>query len=275
MLSFLQNRAVLSLVVLVVLGVALGVARDRALRRGKPFVVQATARSILAPSQMAFSTVAAASQHAVRILRPRSALLKENASLRSEVARLELENMRLREASAENSRLRQALRLQDSLTLKMVAAEIISRKESNWFDTATINRGSRAGIAKGDAVITQRGLLVGQILEVDPFTSQIVSITDSSSAIGAMVQRSRSSGILQGQGGDYLILSLFSKDADVTESDIVISSGVGQVIPKGFEIGRVVMVERKEIEGTTSVQVRPGMSFDEVEQVFVVKPDKP
>ncbi len=275
MLSFLQNRAVLSLVVLVVLGVALGVARDRAVRRGKPFVVQATVRSILAPSQMAFSTIAAAGQRAVRILRPRSALLKENASLRNEVARLELENMRLRKASAENARLRQALRLQDSLTLKMVAAQIISRKESNWFDTATINRGSRAGIARGDAVITHRGLLVGQILEVDPFTSQIVSITDSSSAIGAMVQRSRSSGILQGQGGDYLILSLFSKDADVTESDIVISSGVGQVIPKGFEIGRVVMVERKAIEGTTSVQVRPGMSFDEVEQVFVVKPDKP
>ena len=275
MLSFCQNRAVLSLAVLVVLGLALGVARDRSLRRGKSFVVQATVRSILAPSQMAFRTVAATGQRAVRILKPRSVLLKENTGLRSEVARLELENARLREASAENSRLRQALQLRDSLPLTMVAAEIISRKESNWFDTATINRGSKAGIAKGDAVITQRGLLVGQILDVDPFTSQIVSITDSSSAIGAMVQRSRSSGILQGQGGDYLILSLFSKDADVTESDVVISSGVGQVIPKGFEIGRVARVERRAVEGTTAVHVRPSMSFDRVEQVLVVKLDKP
>ena len=87
-----------------------------------------------------------------------------------------------------------------------------------------------------------------------------------------MVQRSRSNGILQGKGGDYLTLSYLPKDADVKVGDIVISSGMGQVIPKGLVIGRVAKIMHNRVLGSTAALVRPSTRFDQIEQVFVAKP---
>ncbi|OFX13893.1 MAG: rod shape-determining protein MreC [Armatimonadetes bacterium RBG_16_58_9] len=275
MLASPHNHAVLTLVALLVLGIAIGTAHNRALQHGETLLLQDVTRSVLAPSEIAFSTIAVAGKSAARIAKPRRALLRENASLRIQLQRLTRENARLREMAGENARLREALDFRESTALKMIAAEVISRRESNWFDTATIDRGTKAGVERGNAIVTRSGKLIGQVAETGPFTAQMVSLTDSNSAVGAMVQRSRCTGILQGQSTDSLVLSLFSKDADVRKSDIVISSGVGQVIPKGFEIGRVASVRRKTVDGTTSVRVIPSVAFDQAEQVFVVKLVKP
>jgi len=206
----------------------------------------------------------------VRVVRPRGSILRENARLRDEVRRLTWENARLAEAAEENARLRMLLGLKRNIPLDVVAAEVISRKAGNWFDTATIDRGRRAGIAPGDAVVNFRGL-VGQVVESNLTSSQVAAITDPASSVGAMVRRSRSSGILQGQGSDYLALSYLPKDADVKCSDVVVTSGMGGVIPKGFVIGRVVKVLREATPGTTTALVRPSVRLDEVEQVFVVR----
>jgi rod shape-determining protein MreC len=198
-------------------------------------------------------------------------ILKENKLLRDEVKRLSQENATLKEASRENIELRQALGLRRSMPLQMLPAEVISRKASVWFDTAMIDKGSRSGVVKSAAVVNFRGL-IGQIVESDLFTSQMVALTDPSSAVGAIVQRSRSSGIIQGQGADYLVLAYLPKDADIKEKDVIVSSGMGRVIPKGFPIGRVIRVKRNSLAGTTSALVRPSVRLDQVEQVFVVKP---
>ncbi|MDH7602689.1 MAG: rod shape-determining protein MreC [Armatimonadota bacterium] len=197
-------------------------------------------------------------------------ILRENALLRREVKRLTAENARLANAAQENVRLRQLLELKQNTPLKTIAAEVISRKPSNWFATATINRGRRDGVSPGDAVVDFRGL-VGQIVEADLLSARVVSITDPSSAVGAMVRRSRSSGVLQGQASDYLALTYLPKDADVKVSDVVVTSGMGRVIPKGFVIGRVVRVMRNLTTGMTTALVRPSVRFDEVEHVLVVK----
>jgi rod shape-determining protein MreC len=86
-----------------------------------------------------------------------------------------------------------------------------------------------------------------------------------------MVRRSRSSGILYGQGADYLALSHLPEHADVNESDIVVTSGMGRVIPKGFVVGRVVKVLRNSPAGGTTALVRPSVRLDEIEDVLVVK----
>lgn len=272
MLSVLREKAVLTLIVLVALGVGIGAAHDRTLDRGTPFFVQEIVSLVLRPSASVFHLAAVAADSVRNVSRPRRSILKENSDLRGEVLRLRTENALLTEAAQENARLRTALGLKQSAKLSMVAAEVISRKESTWFDTATIDRGRRAGIGKGWAVITTGWRLVGQVLETDAFTSRIVALTDSNSAVGAMVQRSRSNGFLQGQGGDYLTLSYLPKDADVKVGDVVISSGMGRVIPKGFVIGRVVKVVHNKVMGSTTALVRPSIRLDQIEQVFAVKP---
>ncbi len=272
MLSVIREKAVLTLVVLICLGVVVGIAHDHALERGASFPVQDGVNLFLRPSSVGFHCAFATIGNTGRLLRPRRAILRENTRLRNETQRLRTQNARLAEANAENARLRAALGLRQSSSLKMISAEVISRRESTWFDTASIGAGRRAGVCKGWAVVTTGWRLVGQILETDALSSRIIALTDSNSAVGAMVQRSRSNGILQGQGGDYLTLSYLPKDADIKVGDIVTSSGMGQVIPKGLVIGRVVKVVHNKVMGSTQALVRPSIRFDQIEQVFVVKP---
>ncbi|MCE5197477.1 MAG: rod shape-determining protein MreC [Armatimonadota bacterium] len=267
-----RNKTLLTLIILIAIGMTIGAAHNRQLSKGGHFALQDTVRSVLAPVDVVSHTVFSVGNVTLRVFRPRSAILRENARLRREVRRLTRENARLHEVAAEEVRLRTALNLAKSWTLDMIPAEVISRNESSWFDTATINRGRQAGVVKGSAVINYSGILVGQVVDANPFTAQIVALTDSNSSVGATIQRSRSSGVLQGQGSDYLVLAYLPKDADVKAKDLVVSSGMGHVVPKGLLIGRVVRVVRNSIAGTTSALVRPSTGFDSVEQVFAIKP---
>jgi len=269
-MSIPRNRTALYLAGLLILGTFIGIAHNRALDAGRPFVVRDAVQLVLTPVNTASRRVFALGEWLVRFIRPRGSILRENARLRREVRMLTEENARLAEAAEENVRLRTSLGLKRNVPLETVAAEVISRKASSWFDTLTIDRGRRAGITKGAAVVNFRGL-VGQVVESDLMSSQVVAITDPTSAVGAMVRRSRSSGILQGQGSGYLALTYLPKDADVSESDIVVTSGMGRVIPKGFVIGRVVRVMRSSAAGSTTALVRPSVRLDEIEEVFVVK----
>ncbi len=268
--SLLRNKTIFSLIALLVLGMALGSTHNRALETGNSFAISNIVRTALIPTEAAFHRLFAFGEWMLRFIRPRSAILRENAALRREVKRLTEENIRLREAAEENLRLRQALHLRLSMPFETVPAEIIARSGSGWFDTATIDRGRKSGINKGDAVVCVRGL-VGQVVEADDFTSQVVALTDQNSAVGAIVQRSRQAGIIQGQGPDSLVLSYLPKDADVKENDIVVSSGMGRVIPKGIPIGRVVKVIRDSVGGTTSAVVKPSARLDNTEQVLVIR----
>jgi len=275
--GFFRNKTALCLAGLLIAGMAIGVMHNRALDSGRSILIVDVVRTVLAPIDMSSHRVFQLGGWLARVSRPRSAVLKENATLRREVRRLTEENGRLAEAANENVALRRALGLKQRSPLKLIPAEVISRKDSSWFDTITIDCGTRSGIAKGAAVVDARGL-VGQVTACDPFTSEVVAITDSSSAVGAMVLRSRCTGILQGsdiiqgESSDYPVLTYLPKDADVNEGDVIVSSGRGRVIPKGFVVGRVVRVVRNSVAGSTSAVVRPSVRIDQLEQVFVVKP---
>ena len=270
MLSFLRSKTIITLIVLLLLGALIGSVQRRAQEAKRPFIVQDIVHSMLIPVNAVGRVASGIGDGFVNLLRPNHSIKKENTMLRRQVHELTFENAKLREAANENVGLKKMLGLQSTITSPRISAEVVSRDESNWFDSATINRGRNAEVENGDAVVDYRGL-VGQISEAGPFSSQIVALGDLDSAVGAMVQRSRSCGILQGQGADYLALTWLPKDADIKESDIIVSSGAGQVIPKGFVIGRVVRVMRNAPGGTTSALVRPSVKFDQIEHVFVVK----
>ncbi len=264
-----RNKLAFTMAALLIAGTLIGYAHNRALDHGRPFVIREAVRLILSPVNSGCHRVLALGEWIVRVARPRSMVLRENAALRREVKRLTQENAALADAAEENLQLKQALALKRNLPLKTISAQIIGRQASSWFDTATIDRGRRHGVRKGAAVVDFRGL-VGQVVDTDAFTSQIVALTDDDSRVGAMVRRSRCSGILYGQGQDYLVLTYLPKDADVKEDDIVVSSGIGRVIPKGFVIGRVVKVVRSSVAQNTTVIVRPSVRWDRVEYVSVV-----
>lgn len=192
-----------------------------------------------------------------------SDLQQENEELRSKVAELS-------EAQATAERLEALLGLQSTYNLQSTAARVVGESGDAWSRTVTINKGSADGIALNMPVCNSAGI-IGQVIEVAPTTSTVRLITDENSGVSAMVQSTRAQGILQGQPDGTLRLEYVTTDADVKEGDIVVSSGIGGVYPKGLPLGTVASAERPDNASYYAIIVTPASSATENnEEVLVI-----
>lgn len=226
----------------------------------KAFVVKALTISILAPVQKGISF---ASQF--------WNVYSQNRRLRQLTTELSLENQMLREAQLENLRLRQLLsfREQQKLT-SILLAEVIAREPSRQMNSLLIGCGSHLGVKKYMSVVTSQGL-VGRVVEVYPNNTALVQILmDRNCPVSAMIQRSRVSGILAYEGGNSFRLNNVPWRMDVVKGDVVISSGLGGVFPKGLQLGRVSEVFSNERELFKEIVVEPSVDFNSLEEVFVI-----
>lgn len=269
MLSYFRNVRILVLIGLLTLAVVFNVARNRAVEEGRTFVVEDVVRVVLQPLQNAGTTINRTAGNATESFRTRASLLRQNESLRAEVRKLTEENSLLKDQAEQNIRLRRALDFKTAIALPVASAQIIGRDASGWFSTCTIDRGSRDGVRPGYAVTSYLGL-VGQVSGVSPTSSNVLMLSDSSSSVGAMVQRSRVNGICQGQNSDTLILNYMPIDADVEVGDIVVSSGIGNLVPKGLPIGIIIAVAPDLTGFTKHALVKPSVKFEQLENVLVV-----
>ena len=134
----------------------------------------------------------------------------------------------------------------------------------------TIDKGSSDGFAINMPVCNSAGV-IGQIIEVSANTSTVRLITDENSGVSAMVQSTRAQGILQGQPDGTLRLEYVTTDADVQEGDIIVTSGIGGVYPKGLPLGTVSTVVREENATYYTITVTPASSDTENnEEVLVI-----
>jgi rod shape-determining protein MreC len=197
----------------------------------------------------------------------------ENARLRAELARLEAverENAVLR---SDNRDLRRLLRLTRTgpVAGRWVAAEVVARSPSTWFSTVVIDRGSRSGVATGDAVLAAGGL-VGRVLTTSPFQSVVLLLSDPASGVPIFDVRSRDVGLLSGQGASSPPLAeFFQGTANVRKGDLIATSGLGSAMPRGLMVGRVVAVRRTEFGLVTGALVEPLADLDALDAVVVVE----
>jgi rod shape-determining protein MreC len=201
-------------------------------------------------------------------MRTRGQLMRENKTLRDEVLNMSRENARLREEHAENARLRSMLDFRTAWPTKLLMAQVIAKGASQWHDTCSIDRGWRNGVAKSDPVVTPRGV-VGQVIDVGPDVSQVLLLTDQSCGVGAIVQRSRVTGICQGQQTGSLSMDYVDKEADIKVGDLIVTSGIGRIYPKGLQLGRVTKIHNTS-GYMKSADVRPSVEFDKLEEAAVV-----
>ena len=122
--------------------------------------------------------------------------------------------------------------------------------------------------------VTHEGI-VGKVLRTTPHYSDIITILDNLSSIDAIVQRSRARGIVEGQTDSSCILKYVLRTDDIETGDVIISSGLDGVYPKGLMLGRVNKVSKKSYGITQDVEVRPSVDFSRLEEVLVIlKQDK-
>jgi rod shape-determining protein MreC len=194
---------------------------------------------------------------------------EENEVLRREVGRLQLEVQKQRELAAEGRRLAGLLEFRSAVDAPSVAARVIARDPTLGFLTITIDKGTADGLAKDMAVLSPDGV-VGRVLKPGPNVSMVQLIVDRSAAAGAMIERSRAAAVVAGSGGDPpLRVDYMPNLADVKAGDLIITSGLDGIYPKGFPIGRVERVERG-VGLYKAITVRPVVDFSRLEEVLVV-----
>ena len=196
-------------------------------------------------------------------------LEEKNRQLEQTVASLKREANDLREMSLGCVRLRQLMNMKKDLAFPTVAASVTRRDRLSVFWTVLINKGSSDGIEIGFPVVTAEGV-AGRIIEVSWNASKVLLLVDYNSNIDALVQRTRSQGVLQGSGSSGCELKYVQRTQDVQVGDVVISSGLDGVFPKGLVLGTVDLVERKDAGLFQKIRVSPVLDMVKLEEVMVI-----
>lgn len=230
--------------------------------RGAVMAVTSPVRMLGAAVASPFGAIGNAAGNLTASSETLSELKEENEQLTAKVAELS-------EAKKTAERLEALVGLQSTYSLQSTAARIIGGSSDAWSDTVTLDKGSTSGFAVGMPVCSSGGV-IGQIIEVSATTSTVRLITDEQSGVSAMLQDSRAQGMLQGQADGTLRLSYITADADVKTGDIVITSGLGGVFPKGLPLGTVSSVERASNAVYYTIVVRAASTAENNEEVLVV-----
>jgi rod shape-determining protein MreC len=203
----------------------------------------------------------------------------ENRALRERVRSLETELQQRAHLAQESVRLRELLALQQAVPLDTVAAQVVGRDGVPWFRSLTLDKGESDGVQLDAAVISATGV-VGRVFAVGPHAARVQVLLDRDSGAAALVERSRVSGVVSGQvraaeqGAEDLALKYVSERADIVVGDVVVTSGLDRIFPKGLVIGRVRFVG--DVTGLfREVRVEPSARFDRLEEVLVLKGQPP
>lgn len=229
-------------------------------------------REFFAPVQGVMSEATRSIGRAIYLVVNVGRLAAENERLYKELARLMSENNRLEEYKLESERLSRLLQFKEAVPHDTVAARVIARDPSNWLSTFVIDKGRRYGIAKDMVVIAPEGL-VGRVTSVTEDTATVWPIVDPQSAVGGIIQRSRTLVLVEGLAGEAGLCALkaLTPDADIKVGDEVISSGYGGIFPKGLLIGRVQEVREARYGITKTALVKPAVDLTRLEEVLVVR----
>jgi rod shape-determining protein MreC len=240
----------------------------------KQRVVRSWAQALASPFQRVTSGAGSTGLGFFRYLGNLRNAAAENEDLRKRVEEMKIELQNARETRDENERLKGLLGLKDDGKYELVAARVIARDPSLWFDTVTINRGSSSGIELNMPVVTQGGI-VGRVVATSPWTAQIMLITDEKAAAGAAVGQlgeSNALGSVKGLGeGGLVEMRYVSGLEKVEQGDYVVTTGQDGIYPPGLNIGEVIYVKHGSATQPHVIHVRPSARLDELEEVAVLK----
>ncbi len=197
----------------------------------------------------------------------------ENEQLKQRLWQTELDLRNARQAVEENERLKGLLNLKEQKTFNQVAASVIARDSSVWFNTITIDRGSSSGIGLNMPVVTGGGI-VGRVIGVSPWTAQVMMITDEKAAAGAIIGRLGESGALgsvRGLGESNLIeMNYVSGLQTVQVGDYILTTGQDGIYPPGLNVGEVVQVKPGTTTQAHEILIRPSANLDQLKEVAVL-----
>ena len=194
---------------------------------------------------------------------------EENNNLKQQLQTMQVSLQQERAEAQRTDNLRQLLELRQRAQLDTVAAEVIAGAASPDFRTVTIDKGSSDDLATDMAVISPAGV-VGRVILPSRRASKVQLLIDRNAAAGALIERTRVQGVVMGVGDGTLVMQYVPGTSDVKTGDLVVTSGIDGIYPKGFVIGTVDHVDRG-IGAYHDITVRPAVDFSRLEEVLIVR----
>jgi rod shape-determining protein MreC len=270
-----RSRALLVALVLV----HLAVISHQVDTGGGVSLLQRAALGIVAPLQDGVGALLSGLAEAWRGYGFHRETYEENRRLAARVRELETELLARSHRAREAERLRELLSLREALPLETVAAQVVARDGVPWFRSLTVDKGRADGVTLDAPVLSPTGV-VGRVFAIGPHAARVQILLDRDCAVGVLIERSRVAGVVSGQvaGPETLaadlVLKYVENQADVVVGDVVVTSGLDRIYPKGLVVGRVRSVGRGA--GLfRDIRVEPSARFDQLEELLVVKGHAP
>ena len=197
--------------------------------------------------------------------------------LKNEADNLKLKNQELlfqvvflKEIEKENKILRESLNLNFQKEFKLSMAQIISKDISQ--DFILINKGTKDGIFKDMPVITSQKSLVGKVSGVYKNFSKVELSSSKKSSFDAKIQKEENDifGLIKGKGNSKLSLVFIPQEEEIFQNDIVLTSSLGGIFPKGLLVGQVKKVEKSDLEPFQKIEISPFFDISQIEILFII-----
>lgn len=237
--------------------------------RGPSNVLERTALTIASPLQkLVTSTIRKSTQLWDRYI-DLTFTAAENKNLKKKLEEESFKNNLLYE---ELKKFRRVKKLQTNHPLgnaKVVVADVIGWDSTNVSQTLIINKGKESGVHENMVVMNNRGL-IGRVVEASGTSSRVLMITDSRSAVDAYLQESRDRCIIVGQNKRWCLIRFLPLDAKVKEGDMIISSGLGGVFPKGLPLGTISKLKKGSGRLFYNARLTTAAELKQIEEVLVI-----
>ena len=204
------------------------------------------------------------------MLESRLDLLAENERLRAEALLTKRKLQKLAALTEQNVRLRELLNSSSLVDERVLVSELVGVDPNPFTQRILINKGAQDGVFLGQPVLDATGLM-GQVVEVMPYTARVLLITDATHSLPVQVNRNGLRAIASGTGNnEWLELRFIGDTADIREGDILVSSGLGQRFPAGYPVGRVISVSQDPAQPFADVRVAPTAQLNRSRYMLLV-----
>lgn len=272
MLEFLKRFSAPIAFVCLLLVAALAMVGDaRDYQKGKRTLPwwQTLVIEVVAPVQQVVSVPATSVRDVISNYVDLVYVAEENERLEARVAELEELNLQYREALVASGHLQRIAAMRDDFDVPMLPARVVGLDISLWFRSVVVDRGGDHGIHPGNPVITNNGV-AGLVTATSDHAAKAMLLLDRQSAVDGVVQRSRTRGVVRGNGTGVLEFEFVARDGDVQTDDVIITSGLDSVYPKGLRIGKVEEIRERGGDLIQTAILTPAVDFERLEQVFVM-----
>lgn len=226
---------------------------------------------ISSPVQKNFDQFVKQTKNSLDFLNSLRKISKKNTKLEEKIKELTAQNTELVELKKENEFLRSYLELPLRQRYIVDLADIAGRNFQGLERYILVNKGSSTGVEKNMPIVVFGNILIGKVIEVFDDFSKILLITSSNSKVPALIQESRTEGLIQGKKENLLFMDLVPKDVEVEKNQTIITSGIGEIFPKGLLIGKISTVDSPENKMFQKIEVVPAINIEDLERVFIIK----